>query len=80
MKSTGGNEQVPIALDYRCKRCNAPFQREMVMQCTVELHEQNEKWHHCIDGGVGFGELVGFHDIRLVGDHSKAKSLRPLVG
>jgi len=64
MKDTKIDKQTPIMLDYRCKRCGAPFGREVMVQCTVELHEQSEKMHNCEDEGVGLGELVGFHNIR----------------
>ena len=57
-----GEEHIPIVLDYRCKRCGAPFTRAVVIVCMLELSEHERSYHHCDDGGVGIGELVGFHD------------------
>jgi len=50
-----------IVLDYRCRRCGAPFTREAQIDSTVELAEYEKRFHHCLNGGVGIGVLVGFH-------------------
>lgn len=64
-----------IVLDYRCRRCGAPFTRELETEIDgeafglghirmTELGEHERRFHHCAgtDGGVGIGELIGFHE------------------
>lgn len=80
MKDKKDEEQVPVMLDYRCKRCGAPFGREAMIQCTIELSEQNEKFHHCEDGGIGIGELVGFHEVRSSGVPYHGRCLSDRLG
>ena len=53
-----------VVLDYRCKRCGAPFIREAQINCTAELAEYERRFHHCENGGVGIGMLTGFHNRR----------------
>ena len=58
-----GSDIKKVVLDYRCQRCGAPYIREAEIDCTCELdlQENARSFHSCVDGGVGFGELVGFH-------------------
>lgn len=65
MNDEKDGDQISVMLDYRCRRCGAPFSREATIECTNELNlnEQGQKLHHCDDVGVGIGELVGYHEI-----------------
>ena len=55
-------EKESVVLDYRCKRCGAPFIREAQIDSIAELAEHERRFHHCEDGGVGIGMLTGYHD------------------
>jgi len=54
--------QILITLDFRCKRCGAPFIQPSMIQSTIDLFSHKGTTHHCESGGIGIGELVGFHE------------------
>ena len=57
-------ELIHYVLDYRCKRCGAPFGRkeETTRDILIDLAEHMRSYHHCEDEGVGIGELIGYHE------------------
>ena len=63
MNDEKNEDQIPVMLDYRCKRCGAPFGREGLIQDVPGLGVDVKKHHHCEDKGIGIGELVGYHEI-----------------
>ncbi len=63
MNGKKDKDQFLVMLDYRCKRCGAPFGREGLIQDVPGLGVDTKKYHHCEDKGIGIGELVGYHEI-----------------
>jgi len=63
MNGETDEDQISVIMDYRCKRCGAPFGRTGLIQDVDDLGIDGKIYHHCDDKGVGIGELVGYHEI-----------------